>query len=114
MRDIGPELKKITDANPKIVEIARKIGRDHAVEIERILSARPDDPVGKIVKIAGLVSRETPRDDPPPVLTVDPSGNPTVTGPAPDSGGGDADVPPVGAVVALVCFLAAIIIATAP
>ncbi len=118
MRNIGLELKKIIDANPRIVEIARKIGRDHAAEIATILS--PDDPVGKIIKIAGLVHRETqrendaPHDDAPPVLTVDGSGNPTITGGVPDSGDGDGDAPPVGAAVALLCFLAAIIIATAP
>jgi hypothetical protein len=91
MSDISDQWKQCLEANPKLVEVAREIARDHAEEIKRILVEGRGDPVKIFGRLHRLVRREAPRDDTGPV----PAPHPTPT-PDPTKGPPDDDDDPVG------------------
>jgi hypothetical protein len=65
MSDVSAQMERRLAANPKMVESARAIVRNHAKEIGRILAEDGDDPVKSLGRLQELVSRAAPRFDDP-------------------------------------------------
>jgi hypothetical protein len=111
MSDVSEQLKQWIDANPKIVEVAGPIARDHDEEIKRILAEDANDSAKRIGRLHALVRRESPRDDPTPVSTPTPTQTPTdPDDPVAAQAAAEADA--IEAQVVVILVLAALVIIT--